>query len=1094
MKREAERRKGRRLFTILMLAALLGMAAGASPRRAQAAVPDARWELVQNGPQPDRALHGMIFDPASDSLWSFGGVSADAQGNDFSNDVWRFDLGAADPRWTLVPIAGLKPPPSIFHSTVYDPLRKRMIVYGGLLDRRGGSRTPADGNNVWFLDLSTPENPSWSRQSVAGIAGDRFAHAATYVASADAMVVSGGSDSSDRPINSQYALMLGEASLSWLRLANAGFQARFGHALIHDAAGQRLLAYGGQVSSSGFTSTRNLDTLDLSAGLDGADRWTRLSTSNAGLSRAFMAHFFDAERGLWWIHGGQESSNGFSRRLSALDLSQPDPTWNETNLVQNGPLDRFAHAAAWDPERGIAWFQGGSPDNQRTYADFRALVFDFGATATPSSTVSSTATASLEASPTASQTPTPPDPTATPTGTLAISATTSPTPPDGTPTAPGETATLSPSATPSTATSATPTTPDRAAVPVYLPLLQRSFRLRIEPSATPPPTATENVSSTATPRAATEAAPALDIIGHYGGDAKRLTAGDAPGSSAGSLDRIYLAVGPRIEILDRAQLTLLGRSEPLAGIIEALAVDGTELYVGHREGLTVLEVADPTDVRTLAALDRAEAGPINGLALADGLLYASGGRSLAVFDRTVAAQTRRIATANVASSALTVEIEDERAYLGHSAGLTAFDISDPLVPAELGEIALERGAWGLAIEGDRAFVAADRAGFQTVDIGDPAAMSLKATLDLGGRPQRLVSDGSGRIHIANGFGGLAIVDVQDPDAPSLLSSLNTPGRGSDDIFIADGRAYLADLGGGLQTADITDPVAPALAEAHAVPGRMIDLSLSGELAITGQAFKDSRIIDLGDPTEPRLLSAFGDNPAERSLLVGDRLYLALSSAGIAIYNIADPAAPLLLSTLNTGGNAFDLALQGETLLVANLGDFVTIDVSDPTAPAILGRLVTPESALHVQQRNGLAYLSVSGGLWIIDTGDPAQPRLLNELGFDNQIGGLGLDGDRLYLLDGGGNLLIYDLGDATAPAEVGRQGLTSTAFAIEVKGQRAYVGNLFGLEVFDVGDPAQPTSLASFRLGGRIFGLGLSDDLICLAGDGGLYASRMVLP
>lgn len=1070
----------------LALAGMLLLASAPDVGRAQTRIPDGHWELVQNGPQPDRALHGMIFDPVSDSLWSFGGVEADTQGSDFHNSVWRFALGDPDPRWSLVPISGLKPPPLIFHSTVYDPLRQRMIVYGGQIDRSGMGQSLSDGNTVWFLDLTDPDAPSWTRQSVAGILGDRFAHAAVYVPGFDAMVVSGGASASNTLLNTNYALLLGETPLRWQRLANAGFQARAGQALIHDAAHQRLLVYGGFGNFNSASTIRNLDALDLSAGLDGADVWTRVSTANPGLARAFTAHFFDAERGLWWVHGGQESANRFSRRLSVLDLGPSEPTWTETNWVQNGPLDRFGHTAAWDPQRGIAWFQGGTPDNNRTLADLRALVFEPGATptasASPTRVASPTATGtSTPPEPTPTRSPTTPPPDATPTLTGTPTATGEP--PSPTPTRGDPSATPSPPAP--TATRG-PTAPAPEPPPIFLPLVQRAIVLR--PAATAPagPTATgtEPAPPGATPTAA-DRAPTLTLLGHYGGEAEAL---------ALDAGRVYLGVGPRIEVLDRASLAPLGRTAPLDGLVRDLVLDGTRLYVGHGDGLAVLDVADPARIQVQSALDLAAAGAIRGLTLADGLLLAAGGAGLQVFDLVDPAAPTRIGTAGVGRSPLSVAWAGGRAYVGHLGGLTVFDLTDPANPAPLGELALTSGAQGLLLSGDLAYVAGDRGGLQVVDVADPAAMSQVASLQVGGRPQAVDADGSGRLYLATRFGGLSVVDLADPRAPTLLASFETPGRESHAIGVRDGQAYLADGGGGLQVLDLVDPAAPAPRAAHPVAGRMTALDLAGDRAYTVQAFKDARILDARDPAAPGLLGRIDAPQAEDALVEGDRLYLARGFEGIAVFDVADPAAPRLLSTLGTGGNAMALALEGSVLHLANLSGYLAVDVSDPTAPVALGALESSSSALQVQARDGLAVLGTGEGVWVLDTRDPAAPTRLAELALDGASSGLLLEADRLWIAGGAGDLQVYDLSEPSAPIRLGRYDLANGGFAIARAGDRLYVGSAVGLEVFDVRDPAAARSLGRVRLGGRSFGVGVRADQVWLAGDGGLYAARIGLP
>ncbi len=442
-------------------------------------VPEVEWErIAMGGDAPDRALHGMIYDPQNQAFWSFGGVEADAQSNQFRNDLFRLDAGAPDAKWSRVPIAGLKPPPLAFHTATYDPLRQRLIVYGGLIDRRGNeSQQPADGNTLWLLDLSGQGKLAWSRETVHGNPVDRFAHAAVYVPAFDALVVSGGAETFDRSTSSNYALYLGEEPMRWERLANAGFSARAGHALAFDEAASRLLAYGGLHDLSNLKGTREMVALDVSAGLADSRQWARVTTATPGLARGLMAAAYDPVSRLWWVHGGIEANNRFVRDLSVLDLKPARPEWTRTQVVYNGPLERFGHTAALDASRGRIVFQGGTPDNAITLRDTRSLVI--AVEPTPTSSASPTITTAPDTpTPTASSTPTEtaPTPTTTATGPTATATAT-----DATAAATSPTVTRTPgTATPTRENGATVTpsaTPVGQEHEVYLPLAIRGHTM-----------------------------------------------------------------------------------------------------------------------------------------------------------------------------------------------------------------------------------------------------------------------------------------------------------------------------------------------------------------------------------------------------------------------------------------------------------------------------------------------------------------------------------------------------------------------------------------------------------------------------------------
>ena len=92
--------------------------------------------------------HSAIYDPVRDRILVFGGYSADG----LRNDVWELTLSES-PSWSLISPSGSPPQARQKHLAVYDPVRDRMIVFGGMT----GSETLFD---VWALSLSG--NPEWS--------------------------------------------------------------------------------------------------------------------------------------------------------------------------------------------------------------------------------------------------------------------------------------------------------------------------------------------------------------------------------------------------------------------------------------------------------------------------------------------------------------------------------------------------------------------------------------------------------------------------------------------------------------------------------------------------------------------------------------------------------------------------------------------------------------------------------------------------------------------------------------------------------------------------------------------------------------------
>src|SRR5205814_1259585 len=112
--------------------------------------------LTPTGMAPSgRAYLTAIYDPVCDRMVMFGGSEGYPS---FFNDGWSLTL-AATPAWTPYAPTDSLPPARAGHSAIYDPVRDRMVVFGG-------QHPFGLVNDVWALSLTGP--PTWTALTPTG--------------------------------------------------------------------------------------------------------------------------------------------------------------------------------------------------------------------------------------------------------------------------------------------------------------------------------------------------------------------------------------------------------------------------------------------------------------------------------------------------------------------------------------------------------------------------------------------------------------------------------------------------------------------------------------------------------------------------------------------------------------------------------------------------------------------------------------------------------------------------------------------------------------------------------------------------------------
>jgi hypothetical protein len=170
----------------------------------------------------------------------FGGHWEDG-GRIFRNDLWELDLsgGAA---WSEIHAAGPLPGPRSAFATVYDPVRRRMLVHGGVNVESG-----IEPDELWALSLDGL--PAWTPIITEDTLRGRSYPVDAYDPVGDRLLACGGAG---YPQSSSLSL---SDPARWDALLPACCPlpapgARGGHAVLYDSRRDRFLVIGGRYGSA----------------------------------------------------------------------------------------------------------------------------------------------------------------------------------------------------------------------------------------------------------------------------------------------------------------------------------------------------------------------------------------------------------------------------------------------------------------------------------------------------------------------------------------------------------------------------------------------------------------------------------------------------------------------------------------------------------------------------------------------------------------------------------------------------------------------------------------------------------------------------
>jgi hypothetical protein len=299
----------------------------------------AGWSQINaanNGPKA-RYDHSAVVDPARDQLVIFGGRAPGSRGGTFG-DTWVLDLKTR--MWREV--QGKGPAARFGQGAVLDAANRRLIVVMG--------EGAGFFNDVWAFDL---DKETWTQlkenKNGADAPRTRYGQSAALDGKGRVIISHGFSDQGR--FDDTWAF--DPAQSSWINLTPAGTKPlkRCLHEMVYDAAADRVILFGGCSSGFGPCPQGDFWAFDLKT-----NTWKELVATGAKPSpRSNPSLVYDAAGKRIMLYGGQ-TQGGVSNEVWSYDLA--GNSWTKLE-IEGTPGGRSSQATAHDPTTRRAIIYGG---------------------------------------------------------------------------------------------------------------------------------------------------------------------------------------------------------------------------------------------------------------------------------------------------------------------------------------------------------------------------------------------------------------------------------------------------------------------------------------------------------------------------------------------------------------------------------------------------------------------------------------------------------------------------------------------------------------------------------------------------------------
>ncbi len=383
----------------------------------------------------------------------------------------------------------------------------------------------------------------------------------------------------------------------------------------------------------------------------------------------------------------------------------------------------------------------------------------------------------------------------------------------------------------------------------------------------------------------------------------------------------------------------------------------------------------------------------------------------------------------------------------------------------IGSVDTPGGAYGVAVNGDTAFVADGDDGLQVIDVSTPSHPKIIGSADTPGSAEKVTVIGN-TAFVLDSSVGLKVIDVSTLSQPKIIGPVDP--LDACGMTVIGNTAFVVD-GKSLQVIDVSTPSQPKIIGSVDTPGVACEVAVNGNTAFVGDWSGGLQVIDVSMLSQPRIIGS-ADTPGYTSGVAvnGDTVFVANGDGGLQVIDVSTPSQPVIIGFTGTPSyHALGVTVIDDTAFVAEIpagfGDsrLRVIDVSTPSQPEIIGSVYTPGPAWGVTVSGDTAFMADGdGGLQVIDVSNP-QLSVIGSVETPGNANGVAVIGDTAFVADGDGGLQMIDVSTLSQPSHIEIIGSVETpggwANGVTVISDTAFVTDgLSGLHVIDVNTPSQP--------------------------------------